>query len=105
MGLRPEKVAGLGLESVAPFIGIRSTQGINDPQYVFQSQSGLACFKIDDEAHTNTSCQRQLGLGQAELFASGTQCIAEMLRRSNGCHGLPSFPFGKLSATNGLCAS
>ena len=24
MGLRPEKVAGLGLESVAPFIGIRS---------------------------------------------------------------------------------
>ena len=24
MGLRPEKVAGLGLESVAPFIGIRT---------------------------------------------------------------------------------
>jgi len=30
-----------------------STQGINDPQHVFQSQGGLACFKIDDEAHTN----------------------------------------------------
>jgi len=54
-----------------------STQGINDPQYVFQSQSGLACFKIDDEAHTNPSCQRQLGLRETELFASGTQCIAE----------------------------
>jgi hypothetical protein len=57
-----------------------STQGINDPQHVSQSQSGLACFKIDDEAHTNPSCQRQLGLGQAELFASGTQSIAEVLR-------------------------
>lgn len=35
MGLRPEKVAGLGLESVAPFIGIR----IDEDDFV--GQAGL----------------------------------------------------------------
>jgi len=52
-----------------------STQGINDPQYVFQSQGGLACFKVDNEAHTHPSRQRQLGLSQPQLLASGTQCM------------------------------
>jgi hypothetical protein len=51
-----------------------TTQSINDPQHVFQSQGGLACFKVDNEAHTHPSRQRQLGLGQPELLASGTQC-------------------------------
>ena len=51
-----------------------TAQGINDPQHVFQSQGGLACFKVDNEAHTHPSRQRQLGLGQPELLASGTQC-------------------------------
>lgn len=57
-----------------------TTQCINDPQHVFQSQGGLACFKVDNEAHTHPSRQRQLGLCQPELLASGTQCIAELLR-------------------------
>ncbi len=30
-----------------------SAQGIDDTQHVFQPQGGLACFKIDDEAHAN----------------------------------------------------
>jgi len=50
-----------------------STQGINDPQHVFQSQGGLACFEVDNEAHAYPSRQRQLGLGQPELLASGTE--------------------------------
>jgi|GEM_PF-1975857 len=49
-----------------------TTQGINDPQYVFQSYGGFACFKVDNEAHTHPCGQRQLGLGQPELLASGT---------------------------------
>jgi len=55
-------------------------QGINDPQHVFQSQGGLACFKVDNEAHTHPSGESQLGLCQPELLASGTQCIADLLR-------------------------
>jgi len=57
-----------------------STQGINDPQHVFQSQGGLARFKVDDEAHTNPRREGQLGLCQPEMLASGTKCIAELLR-------------------------
>jgi hypothetical protein len=57
-----------------------STQGINDPQHVFQSQGGLACLKIDNEAHTNPCRESQLGLCQADLLARGTQSIAELLR-------------------------
>jgi len=57
-----------------------STQGINDSQHVFQSQGELACLKLDDEAHTNPCREGQLGLCQPELLASGTQCIAELLR-------------------------
>ncbi len=57
-----------------------TAQGIDDSQHVFQPQGGLACFKVDNEAHTHPSRQRQLGLGQPELLASGTQCIAELLR-------------------------
>jgi hypothetical protein len=56
-----------------------SAQGINDPQHIFQSQGGLACFKVDNEAHTNPCRQRQLRLCQPELLASGTQYIAELL--------------------------
>jgi len=51
-----------------------TAQGINDPQHVFQPQGGLAGFKLDNEAHTHPSRKRQLGLGQPELLASGTQC-------------------------------
>ena len=57
-----------------------STQGINNPQHVFKSQGALACFKIDDEAHTHPCCQRQPRLRQPELLAGGTKCIAELLR-------------------------
>jgi hypothetical protein len=57
-----------------------ATQGINDPQYVFKSQGGLACFKIDDEADTHPCCQSQLWLRQPELLAGCTKCIAELLR-------------------------
>ena len=57
-----------------------STQGINDPQYVFQSQGGFPSFKVDNEAHTNPCRQRQLGLGQPERLASGAQCRAELSR-------------------------
>ena len=53
-----------------------STQGINDPQHVFQSQGGFAGFKVDNEAHTNPCREGQLGLGQPELFASGTSQMA-----------------------------
>jgi len=51
-----------------------STQGIDDPQHVFQSQGGLASFKVDDEAHANPCRQGQLGLCQPELLASDTKC-------------------------------
>ena len=57
-----------------------STQGINDPQDVFKSQSGLARFKLDDEAHTDPCRQGQLRLRQPELLAGGTKYIAELLR-------------------------
>ena len=57
-----------------------STQGINDPQHVLKSHGRLACLKVNDEAHTNPCRKRQLGLRQFELFASGTQCTAELLR-------------------------
>jgi hypothetical protein len=57
-----------------------SAQGINDPQHVFKSQSGLASLKVDDEAHANPGREGQLGLCQPELLASGTECIAELLR-------------------------
>jgi hypothetical protein len=82
-----------------------SPQGINDSHYVFQPQGGLASLKVYDEAHPHPRCQRQLGLCQPELLASGTKCCTELLRRLNGCHGFISFPFGKLSAITGLCAS
>ncbi len=49
-----------------------TAQGINDPQHVFQPQGGLACFKVDNEAHAHPSRQRQLGLRQPELLASST---------------------------------
>ncbi|MGA0583125.1 MAG: hypothetical protein ACO2ER_04380 [Castellaniella sp.] len=49
--------------------------------------------------------QRQLGLCQTELLADGAQGVAELSGRPNGCHGLLNFPFGKLPATTGLCAS
>lgn len=57
-----------------------TTQGINDPQYVFQPHRGLASLKFNNEAHTNPRRQRQLRLGQPEMLASGTQCIAELPR-------------------------
>lgn len=57
-----------------------STQGINDPQHVFQSQGRLACFKFNDEAHTNPGREGQLGLCQPELPARGTKCVAELSR-------------------------
>jgi hypothetical protein len=47
---------------------------IDDPQHVFQSQGGFASLKVDDEAHANPCRERQLGLCQRELPASGTQC-------------------------------
>ncbi len=50
------------------------TPGIDDPQHVFQSQGGLACLKVDDEAHTNPCRQSQLGLCQPKLLASDTKC-------------------------------
>jgi hypothetical protein len=64
-----------------------STQGINDPQDIFESHRGLARFKIDDEAHTNPCRQGQPRLRQMELLAGGAQRIAELLRRSYGRHG------------------
>jgi len=30
-----------------------STQGINDPQHIFQSQGGFTCLKVYDETHTH----------------------------------------------------
>jgi hypothetical protein len=30
-----------------------ATQGIYDPQHVFQSQGGFACLKVYDEANAN----------------------------------------------------
>jgi hypothetical protein len=71
-----------------------STQGIDDAQNKFQSQGGLARLKIDDEAHAHPCRKRQLRLRQPELLAGGTKCSAELLWRSNGRHGAPSFPFG-----------
>lgn len=56
-----------------------STQGINDPQNILKSQSGLARLKIDNEAHTNPCRQGQLGLRQSELLAGSSKCIAELL--------------------------
>lgn len=56
------------------------TQCIDDPQHVFQSQGRFASLKVDDEAHSNSCRERQLGLCQRELLASGTQCIAKLLR-------------------------
>jgi hypothetical protein len=57
-----------------------ATEGINDPKHVFKSQGGLACFKVDDEAHTNPCREGQLGLRQPKLLASGTKCMAELVR-------------------------
>lgn len=57
-----------------------STQGIHDPQHVFEPQGRLVCFKVDDETHTNPCRQDQLGLCQPELLASSTKCVAEVLR-------------------------
>jgi len=57
-----------------------STQGINDPQYVFKSQGGFACLKVDDEAHTHPGREGQLRLCQPKLLASGTKCTPELLR-------------------------
>jgi len=55
-------------------------QGIHDTQHVFQSHGWLAGFKIDNETHANPCAKSQLGLRQPELLASGTQCLAELLR-------------------------
>jgi len=55
-----------------------STQGINDPQYVFQSQGGFACLEVDYEAHTNPCREGQLRLCQPELLASGTKGAPEL---------------------------
>jgi len=63
-----------------------STQRVNDPQYVFQSQRGLACLKVNDETHTNACCQSQLRLCQPEALPGGTQCISKLLRCSYSCH-------------------
>ena len=57
-----------------------TTQGVNDPQHIFQPHRGLASLEVNNEAHTNPRRQRQLRLGQPEMLASGTQCIAELLR-------------------------
>jgi hypothetical protein len=57
-----------------------STQGINDPKHGFKLQGGLACFKVDDESHTNPCREGQLGLRKPELLPSGTKCIAELSR-------------------------
>jgi hypothetical protein len=35
----------------------RSTQGVDHAQHVFNPQSGLSSFKVDDEAHTNPGRQ------------------------------------------------
>ena len=56
-----------------------AAQGIDDSQHVFKSQGGLACLKIDDEAHTDSCREGQLRLCQPELLASGAQCIPELL--------------------------
>jgi len=48
-----------------------STQGVDDPQHVLQSQGGFACFKLDNEANAHPCRQCQLRLCQPELFASG----------------------------------
>lgn len=75
-----------------------SPQGIDDPQYVFQSQGGFARFKFDYEAHAHPRRQGQLGLCQPELLTGGTHMEAmntqknhalgelaiEMVRRSPG---------------------
>jgi hypothetical protein len=53
-----------------------TTEGINDPQHLFQSQGGFACLKVNDESHTNPCRQRQLWLCQPELLAGGTKGIA-----------------------------
>jgi hypothetical protein len=57
-----------------------STQGINDPQHVFESQGGLAGFKVDDEANTNPCREGQLGLRQPELLACSAKGIADLSR-------------------------
>jgi hypothetical protein len=78
-----------------------STQGIDDPQHVFQSYGGLACLEVDNEAHAHPCRESQLGLCEPELLARSTKGFAELLSGSYGCHDLPSFPFGKLFA--GIC--
>ena len=57
-----------------------STQDINDPQHVFKSHGGLACFKVDDKSHTHPCREGQLGLRQPELLPGDTKCMAELLR-------------------------
>lgn len=77
-----------------------AAQRIDDTQHVFEAHSGFPRLEVDDEAHSYPCGERQLGLCQPELLAGGTQGIAKLLRGSNGCHGLFSFPFGKLSAAS-----
>ncbi len=57
-----------------------ATQGINDPHHVFQPHGRFACLEFHNEAHADPSREGQIGLRQAELLASRTQCIAEFLR-------------------------
>jgi hypothetical protein len=63
-----------------------AAQSLNDPQYIFQAQGGLARFQINDKAHANSGSQRQPGLRQPELFACGTKCVAELLRGLDAWH-------------------
>jgi hypothetical protein len=39
-----------------------ATERINNPQHVFQPQSGFACLKVDDKSHTDPGCKGELGL-------------------------------------------
>jgi hypothetical protein len=82
-----------------------STQGINDPQHVFQSHGWLASLEVNNEAHPYPRYQRQLRLSQSDLLSRGPKRRTELLRGLNGCHGLINFPFGKLSHTTDLKAS
>jgi hypothetical protein len=83
----------------------RSTQGVNHTQHVFQPERGLACFKVDDEAHTNACSQSQLRLCQAQLLACRTQRVTELFCGLYGAHHWFYLPIGKLLANSKKKAS